>query len=98
MLIARAAGISDEEIARVTQGPDAPGWDAFERALLTAADELHRDACIGEATWAALAERYDERQLVEVPMLVGHYHMVAFTLNSLGVQREEGVPGLPEDL
>jgi len=98
VLIARAAGISDEEIARVTQGPDAPGWDAFERALLTAADELHRDACIGEATWAALAERYDERQLVEVPMLVGHYHMVAFTLNSLGVQREEGVPGLPEDL
>src|SRR5436305_4935000 len=98
VLIARAAGISDEEIARVTQGPDAPGWDAFERALLTAADELHRDACIGEATWAALAERYDERQRVEVPMLVGHYPMVAFTLNSLGVQREEGVPGLPEDL
>ena len=26
-------------------------------------------------------------------MLVGHYHMVAFTLNSLGVQREPGVPG-----
>ena len=38
-------------------------------------------------------ERYDERQLIEVPMLVGHYHMVAFTLNSLGVQREPGVPG-----
>jgi hypothetical protein len=26
-------------------------------------------------------------------MLVGQYHLVAFTLNSLGVQREEGVPG-----
>src|SRR5437588_436950 len=37
-----------------------------------------------------------ERELVEVPMLVGHYHMVAYSLNSLGVQREEGIVGLPE--
>jgi 4-carboxymuconolactone decarboxylase len=96
ILIARAAGITDDEIARVTRGPDAPGWDEFERVLLTAADELHEDACISDATWGALAERYDVRQLIEVPMLVGHYHMVAFALNSLGVQREAGVPGLPE--
>jgi hypothetical protein len=26
-------------------------------------------------------------------MVVGHYHLVAYTLNSLGVQREPGVPG-----
>jgi alkylhydroperoxidase family enzyme len=97
VLIARSAGISDEEIDRVREGPEAPGWDDFERVLLTAADELHQDACISDETWSALAERYDQRQLIELPMLVGHYHMVAFTLNSLGVQREEGVPGLPED-
>jgi 4-carboxymuconolactone decarboxylase len=96
VLIARSVGISDDEIARVTEGPDADGWDAFERVLLTAADELHEDACLSDATWKALTERYDERQLIELPMLIGHYHMVAFTLNSLGVQREEGVPGLPE--
>jgi len=29
-------------------------------------------------------------------MLVGHYHLVAFTLNTLGVEREPGVPGLDE--
>ena len=97
VIIARAAGITDDEIAGVVTGPDASGWDAFERTLLTAADELHEDACISDATWAALSERYDERQLIEVPMLVGHYHMVGFTLNSLGVQREEGVPALPRE-
>ena len=37
-----------------------------------------------------LAEHLDERQLVELPMLVGHYHLVAFALNSLGVQIEDG--------
>ena len=46
-------------------------------------------ATSGAATWAALAGRYDDRQLIEVPMLVGHYHMLAFTLNSLGIQVEE---------
>ena len=94
--IARSAGLTDDEIARVVAGPDDPGWTAFDRTLLTAADELHADACIADSTWAALADQYDDRQLIEVPMLVGHYHMVAFALNSLGVQREEGVPGLPE--
>ncbi len=93
VLIAKATGLTDAEIGRVRDGPDVPGWDAFDATLLRAADELHDDACLSDETWQLLAARYDERQLIEVPMLVGHYHMVAFTLNSLGVQREPGVPG-----
>ena len=97
VLIARSADISDDEIRRVQSGPDADGWEQFERVLLRATDELHADACIADDTWAALAARYDERQLIELPMLVGHYHLVAFTLNSLGVQLEPGLEGLPVD-
>jgi alkylhydroperoxidase family enzyme len=93
--IATAAGLTEPEIARVLAGPDAPGWDAFDATLLRAADELHDDSCISDATWAALAARYDDRQLVELPILVGQYHLVAFMLNSLGVQREPGVAGFP---
>ncbi len=89
--IARQVGLGDDEIGRVREGPDAPGWDAFDATLLRAADELHADACVSDATWAALAGRYDERQMIELPMLVGHYHLVAFTLNSLGVQVEPEV-------
>jgi AhpD family alkylhydroperoxidase len=92
--IARDAGLSDE-IDRVIDGPSAPGWDRFDAALLQAADELHRDSVIADETWSRLQERYDERQLIEVPMLIGHYTLLAFTLNSLGVQREDGIPGLP---
>jgi 4-carboxymuconolactone decarboxylase len=94
--LAKMAEIGDEEIDRIAAGADAPGWDAFDATLLTAVDELHDASCITDATWAALATRYDERQLIEVPMLVGQYHMLAFALNSLGVQREPGVPGLPD--
>lgn len=96
VLIGRHAGLSADEIERIKDGPDAPGWDPFDAALLRAADELHDDACITDATWAVLSSRYDQRHLIELPMLVGHYHMVAFTLNSLGVQREPDVPGFDE--
>jgi 4-carboxymuconolactone decarboxylase len=91
--IAEAAGLSAEEIARVRDGAAAPGWDPFDSALLGAVDELHDNARIGDITWEALAARYDERQMIEVPMLVGHYHMLAFALNSLGVPLEPGVAG-----
>jgi 4-carboxymuconolactone decarboxylase len=94
--LAKQAGISAEEIDQVAAGPDAPGWDPFDRTLLTAVDELHDDACLTDVTWTTLASRYDERQMIELPMLVGQYHMLAFALNSLGVQREPGVPGLPD--
>ena len=94
--ISRSIGITDEEIARVRQGAVASGWDPFEATLMRAADELHSDAVIFDATWAALAERYDDKQLIEVLMLVGHYHMIAFTLNSLGVPLEPGLAGFDE--
>ncbi len=92
-LIGLSAGLSESDVERVREGPDAQGWDDFDAALLRAADELHSEACISGATWDRLAERYDERQLIEVPMVVGHYHMVAFALNSLGVELEPGVTG-----
>ena len=94
--IALASGVSQDEVDRVKAGPDAAGWDPFDAVLLRAADELHDDGCITDATWATLAERYDTQQLIEVPMVVGHYHLVAFTLNSLGVQREPGVVGFDD--
>jgi alkylhydroperoxidase family enzyme len=93
VLIGRAAGLGDDEIERVKAGPDDPAWDEFDATLLRAADELHTDSCLTDATWAALTERYDEKQMIELPMLVGQYHLVAMTLNSLGVQREEGMKG-----
>ena len=96
MTIGQAAGLTDDEIARVAAGPEADGWSPDDAVVLRAADELHADSRIGDATWAALAERYDEKQLIEVCMVVGQYHLVAFTLNTLGVEPEtDDFPALP---
>lgn len=89
VVIGRQAGLTDEEIERIVAGPDAEGWTPFEATLLRAADELHVDNTLSDATWAALAEGYGTEQLIELPMLVGQYHLVAFTLNALGVQLED---------
>ena len=53
------------------------------------------DARISNATWEDLARHLDQQQLIELPMLVGQYHLVAFALNSLGVQPEPGLEPLP---
>jgi len=88
-------GVTEDEIVLLARPLDEGGWSPADRALLDAADELHHDNRIGDATWAALAERYDEQQLIEICMVVGQYHLVAFTLRSLEIQREPGVPGFP---
>ncbi len=58
-------------------------------------DELSEARMITDATWAALAEHFSERQLIELPILVGHYHMLGMAISALRVEREPGVPGLP---
>lgn len=86
--IAKAAGLTDDEIERVPAGLQSDQWTEADRGLIAAADELHDGAKISDATWQQLASRYDEQQLIEICMVVGQYHLVAFTLNSLGVEVE----------
>jgi 4-carboxymuconolactone decarboxylase len=88
------SGLTRDEIDRVPGGPEA-GWPAADALVLRAADELHAEYRLSDATWESLRARYDEQQLIELPMLVGHYHLVAMTLNSLGVELEPGYEGLP---
>jgi len=86
--LGKRAGLSGEEIERVRSGPGAPGWSERQALLLRAADELHADGRIGDELWALLAAQLDEVRLIELCMLIGHYEMLAMTLNSLAVEPE----------
>jgi alkylhydroperoxidase family enzyme len=68
------------------------GFDERSTAL-RAADELHTDAFISDATWAALSERYTTEQLMDVVFTVGQYNLVSMALNTFGVQLDKGVKG-----
>lgn len=91
---AKIAGITSEEIERVIYGASAPGWDEHEHAILLAVEELHRDSMISDVTWEILAKRLDERQLFELPVLIGQFTAVAYFQNALRLALPEGNLGL----
>ena len=96
---ARAAGMTADEIRRVAQGPDASGWDGFERTLLRMADQLYRNSAINDATWKALSAQYNLERLMEAVETVNHFTFLAMLSNSLGVQPDEGTTDrLPRDV
>ncbi len=91
------AGLSKEEVSRVTSGPDAAGWSEFDTALLRAADDLHTSRFVSDETWNTLAQRYSESQLREVVLIVGNYTQLSMFHNTLGAQLEPDVAGLPDE-
>lgn len=84
--LGRRAGLSEAEMDRVEEGPQAEGWSARERAMLLATDELHADRDLSDETWALLGEHFDERGLIELVFLAGHYELLATALHTLRVE------------
>jgi AhpD family alkylhydroperoxidase len=77
-------GLTDQDLASLT-GEAPESWTPRERLLVAAVDELHANHTICDATWRGLGALLTTEQLVELPMLVGHYILLAGTLRSLGV-------------
>jgi alkylhydroperoxidase family enzyme len=96
--LAASAGLDQIEIQRVREGYAAPGWPERRRLLLRAADELHERRAIAAATWERLRPLLSDAELIELCMLVGHYEMLAMTLNSLGVAPDPPPDGSPSRL
>jgi alkylhydroperoxidase family enzyme len=94
VLVGKRFGLTSADIACIVEGPNTAGLDAHERAILQAVDELHSDAMISDTTWNTLAQRLDERQLIELPIVVGQYQSVAYYQNSLRLRLHTGNAGL----
>jgi alkylhydroperoxidase family enzyme len=93
VVIGKRAGLTDEEIDRIKEGPEAAGWSEFDATLLRAVDELRAQAFISDPVWSALSARYDAQQLLDLVFTVGQYNLVSMALNTLGVRLDEGVAG-----
>jgi alkylhydroperoxidase family enzyme len=92
--IGKRIGLSDLEIERVTLGSSAPGWNEHDRAILRAVEELIETAMISDDTWAVLRRDLNDKQLIELPILIGQYQGVAYLQNTLRVRLMPGNPGL----
>lgn len=81
--LGRRAGVTADDVERVRQGPTA--WAGDEQVLLEVTDELLATRDLSDATWARLTACLDERRIIELLLLVGHYDMLATTLSALRV-------------
>lgn len=95
-IIGLKCGLTQKEITALTRPPSEHSWSRDDVALITLADELSDQDCVGDATWATLRDRWSIAQMVELLVLAGYYRLVSGFLNSARVPLEEGVPGFPQ--
>ena len=79
-------GLTEDEIAGVQRGEAA---DKFDRTVLAGVDELMDSYELSDTTWAALGERFDERQRMDFVFTVGCYITVAMALKTFGVELDQ---------
>ncbi len=92
-----AVGLSPEQLqATAAQQPEPALFTPHQQALMLAVDELHDTSTMTDATWAALAESLSQGQLLELLLLVGWYHLIAFVANGAQVALEPWAERFPE--
>lgn len=93
--LARSVGFSDRDLSEIAAGGASTHWQPWEAAILDAVDDIMSRWEIGDAAWAVLAERFDDRQLIDLIFVIGQFVLVAVTLKSLRVPLEPGIEPLP---
>lgn len=96
--ISRHLGMSDELIAAIHDGPDAPAFDAddAQREVMRYTDDVVAHVRASDETMQPLLARLSLRELQELTITIGYYLAVAKYLETFGVDIEEPgqTPGL----
>lgn len=85
--ISYKVGLGREEVAQILAG-GGELLDEWDRTVMTAVEELHRDQAVSDTTWARLGKRYTEEQLMEFVFLSGCYITMAMLTKSFGMPLE----------
>jgi alkylhydroperoxidase family enzyme len=84
--IAKAVGLDDAKVVALERDDtDAACFDEAERLVLRFTTEVVRDVRASDTTFAALADRFDARRIVEILLTIGYYMMIARLLESTAV-------------
>ena len=87
------ARFTSEQVRSLTHGrPADPCWDDDDRLVLQLVDTLVDTADVDDHVWAALASRFSAAQLLDLVLLAGWYHAIAFAANAARVPLEAGAP------
>jgi AhpD family alkylhydroperoxidase len=86
--LARAAGVTEGQIAEVARSIDSAAFSAAQKAALGFAEAAASGAPINDRHFAALRENFSPREIVELTMLVGFYVSTAIFIKMLAVPDE----------
>lgn len=89
---ARAAGVPDQKLAALPDWRAANCWTPTEHAVLAYADEVARRHDCSQAVFDAVERALPRRQLVDLVLTVGWYHLCAAVLGPLRVETEDQTP------
>jgi 4-carboxymuconolactone decarboxylase len=91
-----AVGLQPEALRATVAGtPADPAWTAREALLVRLADELHHTARVSNELWAELAVEWKVSQLLELLIIAGCYHLIAYVANGVGVPLEDWAARFP---
>jgi 4-carboxymuconolactone decarboxylase len=91
--------MSLEEIAAIKEGAAGKWpWSDEDRAVLKGVDELIETNDLSDATWAELSRFYDRRQMMDYIHTIGHYVMIAWSINAMRMPLEDHVDQIGWDL
>ncbi|HEY1075774.1 MAG TPA: carboxymuconolactone decarboxylase family protein [Fontimonas sp.] len=91
----KAPWTQDELRASVHGDACADCWDRSDALTVRLADALHERQDIDDALWSELKAGFADDQLVELIMLAGLYHAVAYLANGLRIPLERFAPRFP---
>ena len=95
-LLGKRAGLTDDEIVRVTEAEIGEGWAKRERTLLLVTDQLVAEHRLDDALWTALSADWSLQQTMDIVFTVGQYVLVSTALNTFQVPLDKGLEGFPK--
>jgi 4-carboxymuconolactone decarboxylase len=78
-------GITEAELAELSLWRMATCFSERERAALAYADTMTRDIIVSDAVYNELQRHFNERQIVELTVLIGSYNMNTRVLKALEI-------------
>jgi len=93
----KAVGLTLEALRATASGaPADPVFAERDGLLMRLADELHQTAHVSDGLWSELAANWDVPQLLELLIIAGMYHTIAYVANGAQVALEEWAARFPQ--
>ena len=81
-------GLSQDQVDDIANWQNSDKFDDLEKAILQYTDEVSQSIRVSDETFNQLREHFSERQMVEITVTIGYYHMVCRFLEPMQIDLE----------